>query len=67
MKKNISLIKRVLIHGSIGCLTGVLIMHPISMFVYNIAEHNTFQHLFATKHLLMAGYFGILGGGGGDF
>ncbi|GBE05668.1 MAG TPA: GGDEF domain-containing protein [Nitrospirae bacterium] len=66
MKKNISLIKRILIHSSIGCLAGFLFLHPISVFISDIVEYNvvhfvTFQQIFAPKHLLMAGYFAILG------
>ncbi len=67
MKKNISLTKRVLIHGFAGCLAGLLILHPMAMFIDDIAEYTVVhfipvQRIFAPEHLLMSVYFSILGG-----
>ncbi len=66
-KTKISLIRRVLIHGFFGCLAGLSILHPISMFIndplkYDLVYFITFQQIFAPQHLQMAGYFAILGG-----
>ena len=67
MKENISLIKRLLIHGSSGCLAGLLILHPVAMIINDISEYKVvhlipLQRIFAPEHLLMSAYFSILGG-----
>ncbi len=67
VKRIMKSIKRVLIHGSIGCLAGLLILHPMAMFINDIAKYKLvhfipLQRIFASEHLLMSLYFSILGG-----
>ncbi|HDK17053.1 MAG TPA: hypothetical protein ENG75_03815 [Nitrospirae bacterium] len=67
MGKNINLSTRILIHSSVGCLAGLVFLHPVSMFIFNIYGHNTMEHFFDPGHLLMAVYFSLLGGAIGFF
>jgi diguanylate cyclase (GGDEF)-like protein len=61
-----NLLRRVGIHVFFGSLTGLLLLHPLSMFIHDIVEVKTiriipFAELFSYKHFIMAGYFTVLG------
>jgi diguanylate cyclase (GGDEF)-like protein len=60
------MLKRVLTHGATGCLAGIFILHPVSMVIHDIIEHNiihfiNFKQILNTKHFPMTGYFIVIG------
>ena len=64
--KKISLVERVLTHGILGSIAGVLVLHPLSMVIHDVIELNkirliTLQMMFSVEHIIMAGYLTVLG------
>ncbi len=60
------MVKRIINHGIIGCIAGIFILHPVSMIIHDIIEHNvihfiTFQQILDPKHFPMTGYFIAIG------
>jgi diguanylate cyclase (GGDEF)-like protein len=65
-EKKYTLLKRVSVHMIFGSLTGLLILHPLSMLIHDIIEFNlihfiSLAEIYSPKHLIMAGYFMGLG------
>ncbi len=62
MKRKLKLGTRILIHFSVGCLIGMLFLHPSSMLIFSLTGHKISGHIFAPEHLLMIVYFALIGG-----
>ena len=59
--------KRILIHTFAGCLAGMIVLHPLAMFINDIVEYKLvhfifLKQMFSSKHLIMTLYYGLLGG-----
>jgi len=59
--------KKILTHGAVGALFGLLVLHPVSMVINDYFEKSYFRpwdtvrHCFSMHHLHMALYYTILG------
>lgn len=53
---------RVLIHFSVGCLIGIVILHPSAMVIFDVTGHNTMGYFLNPDHLIMTIYFALIGG-----
>lgn len=67
-----SLPRRILVHGFIGCLAGIFVLHPLAMFINDVVEYNfarfiSLEQMLSSKHLIMAVYYALLGGVSGCF
>jgi predicted signal transduction protein with EAL and GGDEF domain len=61
-----NLLRRISIHILFGSITGLLLLHPLSMFIHDIVEAKTIRfipltELLSYKHFIMASYFTVLG------
>ena len=66
LKNKYNLLQRVAAHMTFGSLFGLLVLHPLSMLIHDSIELNSIRfiqlsEIFSPKHIIMAGYFTVLG------